>query len=138
MSLKRLALGMFMLLLAAEPVLDAAPDTRNSLTWNQTANRVSAEILSWDITELLQHVAQATSWQIYLEPQTQYRVSTKFKDRPPGDALKLLLGNLSFALLPQTNGPAKLYVFPDQPAGSHSVDQAGHAEDRSHCQADSE
>ena len=35
----------------------------------------------------------------------------KFKDRPPGEALRMLLGNLSYVLLPQTNGPAKLYVF---------------------------
>ncbi len=30
---------------------------------------------------------------------------------PPGEALKKLLGDLNFALVPQTNGPDLLYVF---------------------------
>ena len=38
-------------------------------------------------------------------------VSAKFKNLPTGEALHSLLGNLNFAVVPQTNGPSRLYVF---------------------------
>lgn len=93
--------------MSSTPMIEAA----DSLTWRHEPKRVDAEISSWTLPELLENIAQVTGWQIYLEPGTNLRVSTKFKDRAPGEALRLLLGNLSFALLPQTNAPPKLFVF---------------------------
>ena len=81
----------------------------DTLSWRQ--DKVAAEISSWELPQLLQNVAAATGWQIFLEPNTEKKISTKFKDRPPGEALHLLLGDLSFALLPQSNAPPKLFVF---------------------------
>jgi thermitase len=46
-----------------------------------------------------------------VEPDTTHTTSAKFKDLPSGDALKMLLGNLNFALVPRTNGVPQLYVF---------------------------
>ena len=83
----------------------------DSLSWRQDENKVAAEISSWDLPKVLQAIAGATGWQIFVEPNTEKTVSTKFKDRPPGEALRLLLGDLSFALLPQSNSPPKLFVF---------------------------
>lgn len=85
----------------------------DALDWRQFngRERVSADISTWDLQILLENVAAATGWDIYVEPDTKHRVSTKFKDRPPGEALDRLLGNLSFALVPQADGPNKLYVF---------------------------
>ncbi|HUR46046.1 MAG TPA: S8 family serine peptidase [Candidatus Saccharimonadales bacterium] len=88
-----------------------AATAKDSLTWENDKNNVSAEIATWDLGQLLENVASATGWNVYVEPQTKYKVSTKFKDRTPGDALKLLLGDLSFALVPEKNGPSRLYVF---------------------------
>src|SRR5437016_315406 len=81
----------------------------DSLSWQQ--DKVAAEISSWELPKLLENIAGATGWQIFLEPDTQRKISTKFKDRPPGEALRLLLGDLSFALLPQSNAPPRLFVF---------------------------
>src|SRR5262245_45782299 len=83
----------------------------DSLSWRQDKDRVDAEIGGWDLPKLLENLASVTGWHIYLEPGSKHTVSTKFKDRPPAEALRLLLGDLSFALLPQTNGSPKLYVF---------------------------
>src|SRR5258708_34118627 len=83
----------------------------DSLSWQTKQNKVAAEISTWNLPKVLEKIAGATGWQIYVEPETERRVSTKFKDRPPGEALRLLLGDLSFALLPPTNGPARLFVF---------------------------
>jgi len=91
----------------AVPSLDAA----EGLTWYAKSERVDADIRDWELPKLLEKVAVATGWQIYLEPGTKHTVSTKFSNLPPGEALRLLLGNLSFGLLPQTNSSPKLFVF---------------------------
>src|SRR5947207_3165521 len=60
---------------------------------------------------LLSRFSSATDWQIYVEPDTEYTVTTRFKNLKPPDALRRLLGELNFALLPQTNGPVKLFIY---------------------------
>lgn len=82
-----------------------------SLKWRTRQNRVDAQIESMDLQSLLAKVSSATGWNVYVEPDTTRQVSAKFKNTPSGEALKLLLGDLNFALVPQTEAPSKLYVF---------------------------
>jgi len=81
------------------------------LHWSTNDNRVTADIHSVELLRVLEGVAKLTGWQVYLESNTTRVVSTKFQDLPPGDALRLLLGNLNFAVVPQTNARSRLYVF---------------------------
>ena len=81
------------------------------MVWRQDQNRVDADISSWDLRKLLENIASSTGWQIYLEPETKQAISAKFKNRTPGEALHLLMPDLTAILLPQTNAPAKLCVF---------------------------
>lgn len=89
---------------------NSAP-AKDTLAWRTAQNTVDAQIESWDLTKVLREVAGATGWEIYLEPDTQLIVSVKFKSLPPGEALRRLLGDLNFALLPQTIGPSKLFIY---------------------------
>jgi hypothetical protein len=82
-----------------------------TLVWQTNQNRVTADITSWQLPDLLEQIAAATGWQVYVEPGTTHRVSAKFKALPPGDALRLLLGDLNFALVPQTDAGSRLFVF---------------------------
>ncbi len=86
----------------------AAADT---LAWRDKAGRVDADIQAWDLPTLLQHLSAATGWQILFDPGATLKVSVKFKNLSTGDALRSLLGDLNFAVVPQTNGPSQLYVF---------------------------
>jgi hypothetical protein len=81
------------------------------LDWNTNQNRVSADIQSMPVARLLSGIARDTGWQVYLEPKVTHKVSTKFQDLSSGQALRMLLGDLNFAMVPQTNGPMHLYVF---------------------------
>lgn len=72
---------------------------------------MDAYIESWDLPRLLEQIATATGWQVYLEPGAEQPVSAKFKDLPVPEALRYLLGKLNYALLPQTNGVQTLLVF---------------------------
>jgi thermitase len=88
----------------------AAPARAADMLRWQT-NRVSADIKSADLFQVLESVAGLTGWRILVEPETNHRVSAKFQDLPPGDALRMLLGDLNFALVPGTNSHSRLFVF---------------------------
>jgi hypothetical protein len=83
----------------------------DTLDWNTNKDVVSANIESLPVLPVLGAVAKYTGWNIYLEPDTSRTVSTKFKDLRGGEALRMLLGDLNFAIVPETNGPYRLYVF---------------------------
>src|SRR5947208_2118727 len=103
----RLWLGLLFALLA----LSASVHAEDSLYWNTNSGKVTADIRSTEFFRVLQGVSAATGWKVFVEPETAHRVSAKFKDLPPGDALHILFGNVNFALLPGTNGAQKLFVF---------------------------
>ena len=83
----------------------------NSIVWRSTTDRVDADIRGEAFWPLLEDIAHQTGWNIYVEPDTERTVNVKFKDLSSGDALKMLMGDLNFALVPQTNSPSRLYVF---------------------------
>jgi hypothetical protein len=89
----------------------AAVAQTNTLTWYKADGRVDANIHSEALLPLLQDIATQTGWHIYLEPGTTRTVSAKFRNRPTGDALKMLFGDLNFALVPKVDSISQLYIF---------------------------
>jgi hypothetical protein len=83
----------------------------NSLVWHKAADRVDADIHGEPLWPLLETISKETGWRIYVEPGTARNTSAKFKDLPSSDALRMLLGDLNFALVPGTNASSQLYVF---------------------------
>lgn len=98
--------GLFALVLSL-----AAVHGENQLTWRADLNRVDADVQGMDLREILERIAEATGWQVFLEPGIEEKVTTKFSDRPPNKALDFLLGSLSRVLLPSSDGPSRLLVF---------------------------
>ena len=94
------------LILCSSPALAAT-----SLQWNTNRSRITADIKGEALLPVLRQVAAATRWHVFVEPSVSHTVSAKFSDLATGQALRLLLGDLNFALVPETNGPAKLFVF---------------------------
>ncbi len=92
-------------------MLFAAASVRGADTFQWQTNRVSADLKNADLFQTLERVAGATGWHIYVEPDSARKISVKFQDLPPGQALHMLLDGLNFALVPQTNGSPKLFVF---------------------------
>lgn len=83
----------------------------DTLTWHTNDNRVSADIQATSLPRVLSGIAQLTGWHVYLESNTTMTVSAKFKDRSPGEALHMLLGDLNYALVPEAHSRPNLYVF---------------------------
>ncbi|MBA4150346.1 MAG: S8 family serine peptidase [Verrucomicrobia bacterium] len=106
--MKRLLHIAFCLLLLTHTVSAA---TTNTLTWSHSENRVDADIRTWHLQTLLEEISAASGWDIMMEPGTSHTVSVKFSNFTIERALPRLLGKLSYALLPQTNGPPKFCVY---------------------------
>src|SRR5208337_1717077 len=70
-----------------------------TLNWDSGRNRVSADIKSGKLYPLLEQIASASGWRVFIEPGLECSVSAKFQGLPPGEALRLLLGDISFALV---------------------------------------
>ncbi|HTQ50445.1 MAG TPA: S8 family serine peptidase [Candidatus Acidoferrales bacterium] len=98
------------LLLAAFCFNAFAAET-NSIVWRRAADRVDADVHGLSLSNLLQQITAETGWRVYVEPGTTHSASSKFKNLPTGDALRMLFGELNFALVPQTNAAPHLYVF---------------------------
>ena len=100
------------LLFLAMALLAAAPAwAADTLNWETNRNRVSADIKSSKLIPLLEQIASITGWHVFVEPDSGRSVSAKFNNLPPGEALHLLLGDLNFAFVPETNASPKLFVF---------------------------
>src|SRR5262245_6188723 len=85
--------------------------TTNVLTWNKAKDRVSADVRNWELIDLLEEIAGQTGWNVFVEPDDSFKSSVKFKDLPSGEALRRLLGEMNFAIMPQNNGSKRCYVF---------------------------
>jgi len=89
----------------------ADPGGSRRLAWDTARNRVSADLRDIPLDAVLQEIATQTGWRVWVEPGMAGRVSTRFEDLPPGEALRRLLDRLNFTLIPQSNEPPHLYVF---------------------------
>jgi hypothetical protein len=72
---------------------------------------MDAHVKSVPLRQTLESLARSTGWRIYLEPDTTRSVSATFTNLSTGAALQRLLGDLNYALLPDTNRSARLFVF---------------------------
>ena len=102
---------LFCLLLAFFRFERARGGTPIRLSGDTATDQVSADLHGEPLWPLLEDIAHQTGWHIFVEPDMDRNSSAKFKDLPVSDALKMLLGNLNFAIVPQTNAPTHLYVF---------------------------
>ncbi len=82
-----------------------------SLHWNTASNRVDARIPGVPLSKVLTRLARQTEWEIRIESGKDRTVLTEFSDLPPRDALRALLGEFSFVLIPERNKPSRLLVY---------------------------
>jgi thermitase len=88
-----------------------AAEVENFVRWDAGSDSVSADVHHQQLWPVLEGVARQTGWHIFVEPDTARFIDVKFQNEPRPNALKKLLGDLSFAFVPKTNEPSQLYVF---------------------------
>ncbi len=89
----------------------AAAAETNALIWHAKKGELEARVATMELAAALETIATQTGWRIFVEPGMKQTVAAKFGPKPAGEALKMLLGSTSFALIPQASGSANLYIF---------------------------
>jgi hypothetical protein len=79
------------------------------LHWRK--DKVDASINGWPLKRVLGRMAALSGWRIYIEPGLDASVSVQFRNASQADALKFLLGSFNYALVPDSKGKARLYVY---------------------------
>src|SRR5664280_269478 len=98
-------------LMVCAVTVSRASTLTNSLVWHNATGRVDADVRGEALWPLLEDIAHQTGWRIFVEPGTTQTTDAKFSGLPASEALRKLLGDLNFALVPKTNEPSQLYVF---------------------------
>ena len=88
-----------------------AATVTNSIVWDNATGHVDADVHGEKLWPLLEDIAHQTGWHIFVEPGITQTTDAKFSRLPSSEALRKLLGDLNFALVPKTNEPSQLYVF---------------------------
>jgi hypothetical protein len=96
------------LALGAAPRLGAKPA---EVSYNPGQQQLSVEATGQPLLEVLGQLAARTGWHIFVEPDSNPEIRTSFSALGVGRAIELLVGNMNYALVPQRDGPTKLYVF---------------------------
>jgi hypothetical protein len=105
------AIGRVASLLLLSLLLTVPVHAAGTFNWDTNHNLVSADIKSGQLLPLLEQIASVTKWRVFMEPDATCDVSAKFERLPPGEALHMLLRDLNFAVVPDTNTASKLLVF---------------------------
>jgi hypothetical protein len=103
--------GKLCFVLCALAVAFAPVRGEQSLAWHKSLRTVDASADDWELRPLLARVAALSGWRVYAEPELDEKVTAHFTNLPRGEALKLLLGDVNYALVPGPGGRNKLYVY---------------------------
>lgn len=83
----------------------------DTLAFHKSQDTMDADVRDFDLIPLLKRIAQETGWHVYVEPVAGFKASARFVGLPTSQALRRLLGDMNFAIAPQTNEAPCLYVF---------------------------
>lgn len=107
---KFMATSLFFLL----PVMLGA----GSIVWHSDRARMDAQVENEPLHQVLESLALSSGWRIYVEPDIGRTVSTRFENLTAPAGLQHLLGDLNYALVPDSISAARLYVFQTTVAGA--------------------
>ena len=87
-----------------------AATSKEELVWRK-GKSADGRFENIPIGKALARLSAVTGWTVFLQPGLDLTVNAQFRNASQSDALKMLLGNLSYALVPQQGGGSKLYVY---------------------------
>lgn len=79
--------------------------------WDHEKQTLDAELQAAPLIDTLEDLAKQTGWNIYLEPTPGKTFTTSFKGLSRGEAMRVLIGEMNYAFVPDANGPTRLFIF---------------------------
>jgi hypothetical protein len=89
----------------------AQTNAPGKVTWRRSEKVFDVAVQNLPIEAFLKKWTHATGWQVYMQPGLEKQVSVEFKNLSQSEAMQMCFADLSYALLPQTNSPSRLYIY---------------------------
>ena len=110
MKIALLTVGLLTAVVAS--TADEPPTAPSSIGLNWKADgTASAQIEKCPLEKVLQSLSEQGRWQIFVEPELRLHVTTRFKNLTHPQALRRLLSDVNFAIIPSPKGTSKLLVY---------------------------
>ena len=93
-------------------------EAADTVVWHPKARTFDMNVRAMGLEQLLGVIKAETGWEVLVEPGLQGRVGVKFRDKPAADAMRLLLGDKRFSLVPRTKGGTRLMVYESNRRGA--------------------
>ena len=100
--------------MAGEPL--ALPTGR--IFWHKETRKIDANVSGLSLSKVLAKLSRATGWKVYLQPGTDRPLQVKFKGLDRGAALRLMLGDLNYAVVPALTGGTEIRIYQNNPAAA--------------------
>ncbi|MDP7051831.1 MAG: S8 family serine peptidase [Verrucomicrobiota bacterium] len=104
------ALGLFVAAMMPTAKEALKPNPGDALNWRPNGT-ATVQIEQWPLEKVLQSLSNQGSWEVFVEPDLEMRITTRFKDLEHPEALRRLLSNLNFAVIPTPGDRSKLLVY---------------------------
>ena len=80
------------------------------LKW-EADGTASAQLEKCSLDKVLQSLSEQGRWQIFVEPELRLQVTTRFKNLTHSQALRRLLSDVNFAIIPSPKASSRLLVY---------------------------
>ena len=96
--------------------------------WHGEEKKVDADIRGMSLERILSQLARVSGWKVLLQPGSDRPVYARFRNTERGEALRLILGDLNYALLPQNGGGSELRVYKTSMSEATIIIKGNHPE----------
>ena len=110
MRLSFTIIALFATLCLAHAETKVGSQKKDHLTWNPSGD-VSASVENWPLENVLQALSDLRKWQVLVEPGLELTVTTRFKNLPQSEALRRLLDNVNYVIIPSRKEASRLLVY---------------------------
>ena len=110
MRLSFIIIALFATLCGAHAGTQVDSQKKDHLTWNPSGD-VSASVENWPLENVLQALSDLRKWQVLVEPGLELTVTTRFKNLPQSEALRRLLDNVNYVIIPSRKEASRLLVY---------------------------
>ena len=101
-----LAIFATVVVFGAEPVVE-----KEYVRFDKEKKTFEANLESLPVDKVLEKVALATGWDVFMDPGLTNQPNTKFNSLSQQEGLERMLRKINYAVFPETNGVPKLFVY---------------------------
>ena len=85
-------------------------DSDQAIHWRKNGT-ATVQIEQWPLHRVLQSLSDQGGWEVFVEPDLQILITTRFNNLSHSEALRRILGDVNFAILPHPGKRSKLLVY---------------------------